>query len=266
MLLDSGFWSRPASSPVPPFTAGRCAWPAVLLGALLVFALACGGDSPTGGRDGRLEMAVRFLASDQEQVRQRLAGLRMCARNLVLADERCVDVVLSDQEEVRVALNVSPGDGWSVNLWAFDRGGQALWAGRARANVRSGESTRQRVLLSRCSTKTAVECSEDKAASSCHEPRPRAFHTSTLLPGGLVLLAGGFTAVAQDIDCGDDCRVLVADDTAEIYDPVLGRVTQVMELARPRAMHTATLTSDGRYVVIAGGYPPRVFTPMARRP
>lgn len=69
-------------------------------------------------------------------------------------------------------------------------------------------------------------------------------HTATLLPDGTVLIAGGTD--------GSDIK------GAEIYDPVSGTFTALTGLnawpvARTRALHTATLLSDGR-VLLAGGY------------
>jgi len=69
----------------------------------------------------------------------------------------------------------------------------------------------------------------------------RAFHTSTLLPGGKILIAGGTNGPS----------VL---SSAEILDPVTGALTST---ARPmryvRDLHSATLLPNGR-VLLAGGF------------
>jgi len=69
-------------------------------------------------------------------------------------------------------------------------------------------------------------------------------HTATLLPNGLVLIAGG----TNDISI----------QGAELFDPSTGLFTPLIganawPTARTRALHTATLLSDGR-VLLAGGY------------
>jgi N-acetylneuraminic acid mutarotase len=72
----------------------------------------------------------------------------------------------------------------------------------------------------------------------------REFHTATLLPDGLVLVAGGF------VDCDDsfcsDTR------TAELYDPATGKWTPTGSMNAAREQHSATLLQDGK-VLVAGG-------------
>ena len=70
-------------------------------------------------------------------------------------------------------------------------------------------------------------------------------HTSTLLPDGRVLVAGGTL---------DDLTVF---DTAELYDPATDRWSPTGSLNEARARHVAILLDDGR-VLIAGG---RKFQP-----
>jgi hypothetical protein len=64
-------------------------------------------------------------------------------------------------------------------------------------------------------------------------------HTSTLLPNGKVLVAGG-----------QDGGALA---TTEIFDPVTNRFASTGTMGSARAGHTATLLPDGK-VLIAGGY------------
>ena len=71
---------------------------------------------------------------------------------------------------------------------------------------------------------------------------PREVPTATLLPNGLVLIAGGWGSRTAS-------RALAS---AELYDPASGTFTPTGDLATPRAWATATLLSDGR-VLIAGG-------------
>jgi hypothetical protein len=66
----------------------------------------------------------------------------------------------------------------------------------------------------------------------------RAVHTSTLLPNGLVLIAGGF---------GDH-----SSSTAELYDPAQRTFRPTGSMSIARSEHRATLLPDGK-VLITGG-------------
>jgi hypothetical protein len=68
----------------------------------------------------------------------------------------------------------------------------------------------------------------------------RAHHSATLLPNGLVLLAGGVDAAGN----------VLAD--AELYDPVAGSFTITKFMTTARAFHAATLLADGRVLVTGG--------------
>lgn len=67
----------------------------------------------------------------------------------------------------------------------------------------------------------------------------RVSHTATLLPNGMVLVAGG----------SDPSGLSIA--TAELYNPATGTWTATGSLTHARANHTATLTPNG--VLMAGG-------------
>jgi hypothetical protein len=69
----------------------------------------------------------------------------------------------------------------------------------------------------------------------------RVFHSSTLLPGGKVLIAGGINTAGVTLH------------TAEIYDPVADTFTAIAApMVSARNQHTATLLPSGK-VLIAGG-------------
>lgn len=73
---------------------------------------------------------------------------------------------------------------------------------------------------------------------------PRRGHTATLLPDGVVLIAGG--------DGGPD-QPLVAGSA--LFDPATGGLAASSAMVTPRAFHTATLLPDGRVLAIGGGNP-----------
>ena len=87
---------------------------------------------------------------------------------------------------------------------------------------------------------------------------PRAAHTTTPLPGGRLLVAGGMGSGGGSLS------------GAEILDSSRDAVRSVASLARARAGHTATALPDGR-VVLIGGYDGsylrsvEVFDPAAER-
>ncbi|HEV2377972.1 MAG TPA: kelch repeat-containing protein, partial [Streptosporangiaceae bacterium] len=79
----------------------------------------------------------------------------------------------------------------------------------------------------------------------------RQFHTATLLPGGEVLVAGGFVSCDDDF-CSDTAR-------AELYDPATGLWAPTGKMRGPREQQTATLLPDGN-VLVAGGLNEGGFT------
>jgi hypothetical protein len=79
----------------------------------------------------------------------------------------------------------------------------------------------------------------------------RAFHTATLLPGGVVLVVGGLP---------DTSNSSAALSSAELFDPATGTWTHTTPMNDTHAGHTATLLSfgpvqelGGYVVLIAGG-------------
>jgi len=91
-----------------------------------------------------------------------------------------------------------------------------------------------------------VNSPESKPVTASFLPGPslavaRSGHTSTVLSDGKVLVTGGVS---------DPNRSPLA--SAEIYDPVTSRWSQVGPMSTARSDHTATLLRDGK-VLIAGG-------------
>ena len=71
----------------------------------------------------------------------------------------------------------------------------------------------------------------------------RVGHTATLLTNGQVLLAGGSTA------CSQSCS---SDATTELYNPVSNAFATSQALVSARAVHGASLASDGKAYLIGG--------------
>ncbi len=78
---------------------------------------------------------------------------------------------------------------------------------------------------------------------------PRALHTSTLLPDGKVLLAGGDSAYYFSR----------TEPSAELYDAASGIFAPTGTMTTPRSGHTSTLLANGK-VLIAGGGPTLIGT------
>ncbi|WP_437570634.1 kelch repeat-containing protein [Sorangium sp. So ce542] len=70
-------------------------------------------------------------------------------------------------------------------------------------------------------------------------------HTATLLPSGLVLVAGGF-------DDGSIDETSTSFDSAELYDPAADSWSFTGSMKQARARHTATLLSSGEVLVVGG--------------
>ena len=74
----------------------------------------------------------------------------------------------------------------------------------------------------------------------------RASHTSTLMPGGKVLIAGGFKK-------GADGYSQVYFNSCEIFDPGSGKFSETGSMNISRCGHTATLLPNGK-VLVTGGW------------
>ena len=71
----------------------------------------------------------------------------------------------------------------------------------------------------------------------------RASHTSTLLPNGKVLIAGGFAGSGAEYN---------PYRSAELYDPSSGTFESVAEMSLGRSGHTATLLKNGEVLIVGG--------------
>jgi len=80
---------------------------------------------------------------------------------------------------------------------------------------------------------------------------PRAWHTATLLPNGLVLVAGGQCPGLYEKGCPAVEDPSGAMPDAELHDPKTGTWKATGSMTSPRLEHTATLLADGK-VLVAG--------------
>jgi hypothetical protein len=71
----------------------------------------------------------------------------------------------------------------------------------------------------------------------------RASHSSTLLPNGKVLIAGGFAGSGGEYN---------PYRSAELYDPSFGTFESVAEMSIGRSGHTATLLKNGKVLIVGG--------------
>jgi WD40 repeat protein len=84
----------------------------------------------------------------------------------------------------------------------------------------------------------------DSVVETAHMQTARASHSSTLLPDGKVLIAGGFGGSGTE---SNPYR------SAEIYDPRTGSFQPAGDMTIGRSGHTATLLKNGK-LLIAGGW------------
>lgn len=100
-------------------------------------------------------------------------------------------------------------------------------------------------ILISCVTLAAESTPTPRRESAVHRVSTlraaRAAHTATVLPSGVVLIAGGMTGGSGSLA------------HVEIFHPTKKTVRAIGPLARARAGHTATGLQDGR-VIVAGGY------------
>jgi len=84
---------------------------------------------------------------------------------------------------------------------------------------------------------------EDSLSETARMHAQRAAHTSTLLPSGKVLVAGGFAG------SGTESHPF---STAELYDPQSGNFEPVGSMTLGRSGHTATLLKNGKVLIVGG--------------
>jgi len=111
-----------------------------------------------------------------------------------------------------------------------------------------------------CSGSIVIGCGRQLASAELYDPgngrwtptgvmhQVRSGHTATLMPGGGILVAGGYDVKGAEAASTE----ILGRTTAELYDPGSGQWTLTGGMVDPRAGATATLLPDG-LVLVAGG-------------
>ncbi len=219
------------------------------------------------GADGGLALELRFGTLEQAQtgdgLPEDLAGLRVDITaddpgGPALASSGCIALGPDAAERRGLSLDLEPGAGRSVvaSGWSNDDcSGQPGWRGVAPGvDVVAGQETTVELFVPPWGGQLV-----DLPAAL---PGPRAFASTTALPDGKLLLAGGF---ARAVQSGGAVELEAACD-AWIFDPGAGRVERVLPMDACRGLHSALALADGR-VLLAGGCSRARFDPRgAGRP
>ncbi len=80
-------------------------------------------------------------------------------------------------------------------------------------------------------------------------PAVRRFHTATLLNDGMVIVTGGEYFAFAVRGCPPET---ISSVSAQLYDPTSGTFTDTSNIATQRALHTATLLTNGEVLVTGG--------------
>lgn len=229
---------------------------------LLAGAAGCGS-----GADGGLALELRFGTLEQAQagggLPEALAGLRVDITAAdpggpALASSGCIALGPEAAERRGLSLDLEPGAGRLVvaSGWSnADCSGQPGWRGVAPGvDVVAGEETTVELFVPPWGRRLV-----DLPAAL---PGPRAFASTTALPDGKLLVAGGF---ARAVHSGGAVELEAACD-AWIFDPGAGLVERVVPMDACRGLHSALALADGR-VLLAGGCSRARFDPRgANRP
>ncbi|RMG15338.1 MAG: hypothetical protein D6729_12560 [Deltaproteobacteria bacterium] len=243
-----------------------------LLSVLLGGASACGSEAP--GLALRLRFGLGVGPPPEGEAPPDIAGYRVCVAGPGITGQLCRDFARQTHPE-GADLRVPAGEDRTVDFYGYDAAGSPRWCARAvGVEVVRDQTTPVRLFATRCGALTPIRCVDGAAQPPCRQLSvPRAFHTATKLPDGRVLLSGGFRFVEAQSSCDPSCqwdpssggftdgagsacvpqcRLLVADATADLYDPSVGRVVQTFDLLVPRALHSASLLPDGTVLLVGG--------------
>ena len=92
---------------------------------------------------------------------------------------------------------------------------------------------------------TEILSPSGQVSSAASLTTPREFHTATLLQSGKILITGGNVFSGYP-------TWLPGTSSAELYDPAVGKSTQISDMSTSRTGHTASLLADGRVLIFGG--------------
>jgi Galactose oxidase, central domain len=227
--------------------------PSVVVAALTLGAIAltaCGAPIPDISTSSTIAMPLGGPCPSDGSGGSDFTGESDELRVTVSADDIPTPVEATGDIGTLTVEAVPEGEKRAVGVFGM-RNGLPLWRGVARSvSIKQGEETKIDVLMARIADVTCAR-SPDAAA--------RAFHTSTLLADGRVLITGGATGAPASGTC-TGCQTHTATASASLYDPKTGAIAGTANMSVPRMGHVAVLLDDGR-VVIAGGARSLTYNP-----
>lgn len=234
---------------------------ALIPGLLLAFAGCEGKTGPAmkivvaqGATNGRCNAdAVDTTVPTSGITQLRLSVLRRTGNTRTFVCDRVFQVP-KEQPHLKLPIGAT-ADAFDIVAEGFAKQSDATFQRKATGQLRAVDPA----------DKTVKELDDlrmlpTEAASCANNPLRigRAFHTSTKLPNGQVLVVGGAIASAtnpmQEDAVGDKFQL---DGTVEVYDPKTGRFTSITETTAPkvRAFHQAFLLNESppyRILVVGG--------------
>jgi Concanavalin A-like lectin/glucanases superfamily/Domain of unknown function (DUF1929)/Bacterial Ig domain/Kelch motif/Galactose oxidase, central domain len=165
----------------------------------------------------------------------------------VLPDGTIVDAGANEQPVATSRLNLTSGTWSSVDPIVKDGHSAAMY--RPGQILKSGTAADSGTAGVAAATAYVIDMTQPAPAwrQVASMARPRAFHNSTLLPDGTVLVTGGGTAL-------DGHDVTKAVFSAELWSPATETWRTLASASVPRLYHsTALLLADGRVLSAGGG-------------
>ena len=236
-----------------------------VLSVILAMACSCGGKGP----DEPIGISLKFLDGEGGALPPGVTSLQITVAPYASTASLCspadpgpisatfqvADMTDLDENGRREAVlsDVPHGCALHATVEAFEDA-DLRYSGRSDGIVLESEGQRRFIEM----TLTPVDAVSELTATTLDEPSFGLTATALSEADGRVLIAGGFTTATR-LDCdvpyegSDLCFVLSATSRAYVFDQGSGRVVATQNsMNDPRALHSATLLSDGR-VMLAGG-------------
>jgi hypothetical protein len=223
--------------------------PWLLLASLLALVVACGEEEmdPTGA-----SVAVNLYALEGTCSSQANTEAPVLYKVTVVSKAGNGVEVLADKEFDATSTTLKLGkipEGSDIELTILGVGANPaaapLYFGRAKnLTVTQDETTNVDLTWARYGD---VSCGMKRPSGAPN----MLFPTSTTLPDGRVLLAGGFTKVVEETG---RFEIGQASSRGYIYDPVVGELTQVgNEMNKARGAHAAIYLPKAKLILLVGG-------------